>query len=205
MRNSRGASSSKARPKVNLREAALWTAGLLVALAAFTMWAAREEKKASAKSHNWPEGAPLTLDPARLTLLLFVHPQCRGTEASLQTLARVMEHCAGHANVTIMLYEDPALLAHWKGSPIQSQAESIPGATVREDHLGEAASLFGVSTSGSALLFAPDGMLLYRGGITPGLGQAGDGEVLQTWLLEGRGVRREPVFGCSLQGISDHS
>ena len=204
MRNSRGTRSSPARLKVNLREAALWTAGLLVAVAAFTMWAAREEQRASAKSRNWPEGAPLTLDPARLSLLVFVHPQCRGTEATLQTLARVMERCAGHANVTIMLYEDPALLAHWKGGPTKAVAESIPGATVREDHLGEAASFFDVKTSGSALLFAPDGTLLYRGGITPALGEVGEGEVLQTWLLEGRGVRHEPVFGCSLQGIADH-
>jgi hypothetical protein len=204
MRNGRSTRSSPARLTVTLREAALWTMGLLVAVALFTMWAAREEQKASAKSHNWPEGAPLTLDPARLTLLLFVHPQCRGTEATLQTLARVMERCAGHANVTIMMYEDPALLAHWKGSPIKSEAESIPGAMVREDHMGEAADFFDVATSGSALLFAPDGSLLYRGGITPGLGQAGEGEVLQTWLIEGRGVRHEPVFGCSLQGIADH-
>jgi len=203
MRNSR-ASNSKARLKVNVREAALWTAGLLVVLAAFTMWAAREEQRASAKSRNWPEGAPLTLDPARVTLLVFVHPQCRGTEATLQTLAHVMARCAGHANVTIMMYEDPALLAHWKGSPTQSEAESIPGASVREDHMGEAASFFDVKTSGTALVFAPDGTLLYRGGITPGLGQVGDGEVLQKWLLEGQGVRHEPVFGASLQGIGDH-
>jgi hypothetical protein len=205
MRTARGAKKKPAGLRVNLREAALWTAGLLVALVGFTLWAAREEQKASAKSRNWPEGAPLTLDPARLTLLLFVHPQCRGTEATLQTLAHVMEHCAGHANVTIMLYEDPALLAHWKGSPIKSEAESIPGATVREDHLGEAASFFDVKTSGSALIFAPDGTLLYRGGITPGLGQVGDGEVLQRWLLDGQGVRHEPVFGAPLQGIGDHS
>lgn len=204
MRYGRSASSSPAPIKVHLREAALWTAGLLVALVLFTLWAAREEQKASAKSRNWPEGAPLTLDPARLTLLVFVHPQCRGTEATLQTLAHVMERCAGHANVTIMLYEDPALLAYWKGSPIKAVAESIPGATVRNDSLGEAASFFDVTTSGSALLFAPDGTLLYRGGITPGLGQVGEGDVLQTWLLEGRGVRHEPVFGCSLQGIGDH-
>ena len=205
MRYGRNPPGRTAQPKVNLREAALWTAGLLVAVALFTMWAAREEQKAAAKSRNWPEGAPMTLDPARLTLLLFVHPQCRGTEATLQTLGHVMERCAGHANVTIMLYEDPALLAHWKGSPVKGEAESIPGATVRDDHLGETASFFDVTTSGSALLFAPDGTLLYRGGITPGLGQVGDGQVLETWLLEGRGVSREPVFGCSLKDIDEHS
>src|SRR5258708_3319639 len=52
---------------------------------------------------HWPEGSPIRLDPVKPTLLIFLHPRCPCSRASVAELAalaaRAPERCAVHATV----------------------------------------------------------------------------------------------------------
>jgi hypothetical protein len=73
---------------------------------------------------------------------------------------------------------------------------------LRDDDAVEARR-FGVFTSGQSLLYAPDGALLFSGGITASRGHAGDnaGIAAIAALARGRGAAttETPVFGCALR------
>ena len=91
----------------------------------------------------------------------------------------------------------------WAQTDLLRSARAIPGVDVAIDENGVDAKLFGVATSGHALLYGRDGSLLFSGGITAARGHAGDnagaGSLLA--IANGRPVGssgRLPVFGCEL-------
>jgi hypothetical protein len=104
--------------------------------------------------------------------------------------------------LTVVFYQPAESTADWANTDLRTSAERIPGATVRIDLDGREAARFGVATSGDALLYSPDGRLLFRGGITASRGHAGDnaGEATILELLEGGSAARSttPVYGCGL-------
>ncbi|HEX5009475.1 MAG TPA: RedB protein [Planctomycetota bacterium] len=176
---------------------ALWAASVTGGFALAARYDATAGRASSAKS-RWPADAPLALDPARPTLLLFAHPRCPCTAATIESLNRLLAHCAGRASVTVLFYDDPALGKGWAHSSLWDAAAAIDGVTVRADPLGATARLFGAWTSGQAFLFAPDGALRCEGGLTPARGHPDEGGAMRDWLLDGHGPARAPVFGCSL-------
>ena len=152
---------------------------------------------------DWPTGAGLDLDPARPTLLLFAHPRCPCTPASLEQLNRLLARGGGGASITVLFYDDPALGPDWSRTDLWDTASAMQGVTVRADPLGATAQLFGARTSGQVCLYAPDGSLLFEGGLTPARGRPGDApgfSAVHDWLLHGHGPAHAPVFGCGLVG-----
>jgi hypothetical protein len=178
----------------------LWgtgVAGGYVALARHTAGAGRE---ASAPA-SWPACAPIAADPALPTLLVFAHPQCPCTAATVEELNRLLARCADRVATCVFLYVDPALGAEWSHTALRRELEALPGVTVREDPLGAVARAFGAHTSGQTLLYGTDGTLLFSGGITPGRGHAGDSagcSALLQHVLHDTGPDRAPVYGCAL-------
>lgn len=149
---------------------------------------------------RWPADAAVALDAGAPTLLLFAHPQCPCTGATIEELNRVLARC-GPVQPTVLFYGDPALGAAWTDSPLRAAAEAIPGVQVLDDPLGATAELFGARTSGQVLLYAPDGTLLFEGGITPGRGHAGNSagrSAILKLLQHEKAGDRSPVYGCSL-------
>jgi hypothetical protein len=185
--------------QISIVSLVLWAAGVVTGFGLLAIYDATSGRAAGAKT-RWPEGTPLTLNPDHPTLVLFAHPQCPCTAATMETLNRALAQASGRAEVMVYFYDDPALGAHWTNSPVWRDAAAIPGVKVYKDELGEMARAFGAFTSGQALLYAPDGKLIYQGGLTPARGQPGDGTVLSTWLIDGTGPSTAPVFGCSLLG-----
>ena len=182
----------------------LWTAAVAGGFALAQRYDATAGRTASACT-RWPADAPLALDPARPTLLLFAHPHCPCTAATIETLNRLLAHVAGRASVTVLFYDDPALGADWAHSSLWDDTAAIEDVAVRADPLGATARRFGAWTSGQAFLFAPDGMLLYEGGLTTARGEPGECAALRAWLLDGDGPAHAPVFGCSLVSPADGS
>lgn len=150
---------------------------------------------------QWPGEAQQRPAADRPTLVLFAHPHCPCTSATIEELDRLLAACAGRVAVRVCFYSDPELGPEWTHSALWARTARIPGVTVHEDPLGAQARLFGASTSGQALLFAPDGALLFQGGLTATRGHAGDnlGRASVLALLDGKPApRTSPVFGCSL-------
>src|SRR5688572_4384291 len=51
---------------------------------------------------RWPAGSQLEQDPKRPTLLMFVHPRCPCSRASLDELGKLASACRGQAAMNVV-------------------------------------------------------------------------------------------------------
>lgn len=161
---------------------------------------------AGAVPSAWPADSSLKRAADRSTLVLFAHPRCPCTRATMSELAQVMAHTQGKLAATVVFFAPPDADRDWYDSDLHRTAAAIPGVSVVADHDGIEAKRFGVETSGHTMLFAADGRLLFQGGITASRGHEGDnaGENAIVALANGRAAPQSKtlVFGCSL---ADHA
>lgn len=151
---------------------------------------------------TWPGGAKVKLAEKTDTLLMFVHPRCPCTAASVEELAQIMAQLPGRLRSYVLLWSPPNSGAAWSSAEIAQSAAQIPGVVVLPDPGGAQASAFGAKTSGYVLLFDPQGRRLFRGGITGMRGHVGDNlgsnAVVSLVRGESRAPKSSQVFGCSL-------
>jgi len=151
-----------------------------------------------------PVGAAFALDGNRDTLIMFVHPKCPCTRASVEELNRLLARCRGEVAAHVFFVKPSGFGEEWTHSDLWRTASAIPDVVIQEDPDGAQAHLFGAETSGDVVVFNPRGQLLFNGGITSGRGHAGDnaGESAVASILAGKKTptRETPVYGCSLFG-----
>jgi hypothetical protein len=151
---------------------------------------------------HWPAGAAFVPDPAVDTLVLFAHPKCPCTRATVGELNRLMAKCEGRVAVHVLFFNPREFSDEWTKTSLWRDAARIPGVSVHEDRDGAQARLFGAATSGFVAVYDPKGNLRFSGGITGSRGHAGDnlGEDTIEALVNGRpaSVASTPVYGCSL-------
>jgi hypothetical protein len=152
----------------------------------------------------WPAGTAVPLDSRRPTLLIFVHPRCPCSRASLDELAMILDRCGDRTAAHALVFRPRRDRPDWVPSALEAALAHIPGLRHRPDRGGEEARRFGAATSGHVLLYDTRGGLIFSGGITPGRGEPGDSRGRAALLgqimgPEGEGPRH-PVFGCSLRG-----
>jgi hypothetical protein len=156
---------------------------------------------------QWPSGAQIALDSKHDTLVMFVHPRCPCTRASVEELNRLLAQRSGQVVAHVFFFKPKDFSTNWMQTDLWRSAMAIPGVAVHEDSDGAEARLFGAETSGYVLLYDPHGQLQFNGGITGGRGHAGDnaGENAVSSLLAGQAVssRQTQVYGCSLLGKCD--
>jgi len=147
----------------------------------------------------WPANSRIERVPGRPALLLFAHPGCPCTRASVHELEWLITRFPTLAVKVIAI--DPEGFSRVDDAGIVAAAASLPGVEVVRAPPAEA-DRFGVLTSGHALVFAADGRLLFSGGITSSRGHEGDNvglERIAAILSGGTPDRRDsPVFGCAL-------
>lgn len=155
---------------------------------------------------TWPDESRMERQPGRATLLLFAHPHCPCTRATIGELARLMAPARERVAVHVLFTKPPGAGDGWERTDLWDGAAAIPGVTVVRDDGGIEARRFGVATSGQALLYEADGRLRFAGGITSARGHEGDSmgrSAILTLLVDGRAERAEsPVFGCALHDPS---
>jgi hypothetical protein len=153
---------------------------------------------------RWPRAAPIPPSQNRSTLVLFVHPQCPCSRASIGELEQIVACCGSKVEVSVLFFLPPEQNRDWPMTDLWHSAARIPGVHVMEDPSGAAAQLFGARTSGQALLYNTAGRLVFNGGITAFRGHAGsnDGrEAIVALLRDGTTLHpRTRVFGCALFG-----
>jgi hypothetical protein len=161
--------------------------------------------KQTAGPKRWPEGTAVRLSHTAPTIVLFAHPFCSCTAATLEELDKVVSGRRPAPAVRVLFARsDPA----WKPGELWRRAGQIADASVQWDEDGKEARLFGAQTSGLVLLYDTRGNLLFQGGITTSRGHSGDSygaERLATALHSGRPATGSPsqVFGCALFSSSD--
>jgi hypothetical protein len=179
----------------------LW---FLVIVAGFLVLA-REEftpVQATASEPLFPRNSAIELASEKPTLLLFAHPHCPCTLASLHELDRLLAETQNRVAVIVIFTIPNGVPTGWEEGDLWNAAKTIPGLRIICDQGGAEAHRFDVKGSGHALLYAPSGKLLFSGGITASRGHEGDNlgrSAVVSFVLKGHAlVSHTPVFGCSL-------
>jgi len=150
----------------------------------------------------WPADSKIPLDNNRLTLVMFAHPHCPCTRASLGELERLLAQVPGRLNAHVVFLKPVDTAVDWEKTDLWRTASSIPGVSVYVDNAGTEAHRFHSETSGHTLLYDQAGNLRFQGGITFARGHAGDNPgrtAIQELVREGHSNQiKTPVFGCAL-------
>jgi hypothetical protein len=179
----------------------LW---LSLVVAGFTMLAHYQWKPGGkgAAPAVWPERVSIAPTPGKFNLVLSLHPHCPCSAATIEELNRILAHTAQALRVHILLYSPADADKAWSHTSLVATAEQFPNTSVAVDTDGQQAARFGAKTSGDVQLYAPDGKLLFHGGITDSRGHAGDNagaEAIVSLVNGGKpNVNQTPVYGCGI-------
>ncbi|MEM6690639.1 MAG: hypothetical protein AAF664_14485 [Planctomycetota bacterium] len=161
----------------------------------------------------WPEEIPWVDQEQRAGLLMFAHPRCPCTRASLNELQRITDRAGIQADVIFWQPKNTQDETDWSDTSLIRQAKSLSNLRVHLDHGGRMTDRFDARTSGLCLVFEEYHGLLFRGGVTSSRGHEGvsDSHSLILKALanpssplfvgsesEGSRIDEFPVFGCEI-------
>ena len=150
---------------------------------------------------DWPRLCVIPLEASRPTLLMFLHPLCPCSNASVDELNELVGRYGNRVRAHVVILRSRSL-DRGGGPRFDRSLANAAGITTWDDEGGALSRRFGVLTSGHVLLYGAGGRLLYTGGITPARGHRGDNFGTRAVLAEllGEPVERSsaPAFGCPL-------
>lgn len=161
---------------------------------------------AGAQPAAWPSDAGDTARAGRHTLIVFTHPRCPCTVATMRELARLSARVESEVDIRIAMFVPHGEPDAWAQGAVWRAARTVASATIEIDRGGRLARLFGASTSGHAALYDRGGRLVFSGGLTAARGHEGMSlgrSSVELWTLGGEGAASAPVFGCTLLGADD--
>lgn len=153
----------------------------------------------------WPVAAELSRNLDRPTLVMFLHPRCPCSAATLSELERILPVINGRVDVHLNFLLPSERPAEWARARHWRRAVKFPGVRLRADDAGREAARFGARTSGETFLFTPSGELIFRGGITPARGHEGDSvgkQAILAYFRGERGAADAKTFGCAIHAES---
>ena len=156
---------------------------------------------------HWPETSRAHRHSGQSQLVMFLHPRCPCSRATLGELEQLVAHCQGKFSAQVWFIQPQGMEDEWVKTDLWHAAASIPGVQVNVDHAGEEARLFQAVTSGQTLLYDSEGGLVFQGGITLGRGHAGDNpgrDAIESLLKQKiPSATSPPVFGCALGWVNN--
>jgi hypothetical protein len=151
----------------------------------------------------WPQSSALVHSFERPTLLMFVHPRCPCSRASVDELALLATSSADDLRMTVVFLKPAGFSGDWEKTDLWRSARQIPGVTVFCDDGGRESTRFRACVSGEVLVYDRQGHLMFHGGLTASRGHHGDnpGRTAIELLLAGKLTppQETPVFGCTLR------
>ncbi len=152
---------------------------------------------------TWPETSSLQPAGAQGTLVVFAHPHCPCTQATMGELERVLRYVQHQVRTYVVFVQPDGYSDDWVRDDLWQRAAAMPGVTPVRDEHGTETGRFGAFTSGQVLYFTADGHLQFAGGITGSRGHEGNNkgrQALLRWIQDDRADRSSTfVFGCALQ------
>jgi hypothetical protein len=151
---------------------------------------------------RWPDGSGIPRGSEEPTLVVFAHPRCPCTAATLEELAEIVATTGVRASVNVIFFNPADAGLDWTHTTTVLRAAEISSVTVQIDKDGVEARRFHAATSGRTLLYSAAGELLFDGGITGSRGHVGKNAgsaALVALLTRPSGARATaPVFGCAI-------
>jgi hypothetical protein len=154
---------------------------------------------------RWPRASRIALDRERATLVMFVHPRCPCTSASVAELDRLLTTVGSRVRPWVVVFRPADADRAWDDASLWRRVSALPGVVVLPDD-GAEAQRFRAFTSGLVLLYDTRGRRTFSGGITSSRGHEGRsfGQSRIVAILDGRRPDRDetPVFGCALRATA---
>jgi hypothetical protein len=150
----------------------------------------------------WPAGAFAADPSAGFRVVLFAHPCCPCTRATLNKLDESLPRIPGGTSIHVIFVTAGLSPADLSGSTLVDMARGLPGVDVRLDDTGDEARRFGAKISGEVLVFDRQGRRVFHGGLTSARGHDGESAAQQQLERTLRGQSYDsytaPVYGCAL-------
>ncbi|HEY1603940.1 MAG TPA: hypothetical protein VGG64_30345 [Pirellulales bacterium] len=187
---------------------ALWALACVAGLMALGQYENTPGRSAEV-TNQWPAGTEIVRNSAGPTLVMFAHPRCPCTRASIAELERVVAQSGGTIHPQVVFFTPSGMSQGWEQTDLWQSAAAIPGVEVSNDLDGSEAKRFHATTSGHTVLYDADGTLLFTGGITSARGHQGDNagrSAVVSLLRSGTAECRDaPVYGCPIVTSLDPS
>jgi hypothetical protein len=149
----------------------------------------------------WPAQTGLPRAGNATRVVVFLHPRCPCSSATVGELARVLARAPRGVEITLAYYAPSTEPAVWGRTALRSAGRSL-NAREFDDVDGLEARRFGAVNSGHVVAYGPDRRLRFAGGITPSRGHQGDnaGEDSLIAVLQGQAPRMAatPTYGCAI-------
>ena len=153
---------------------------------------------------TWPEASSIVRNAQRPTLLLFLHPHCACSRATVEELERLhtLAPASSLPSIYIVASAPRDVGDRWWSSSLLGRTARLPNARIINDAGGVETARFGAQLSGTVLLYHVDGRRLYAGGVTMARGHDGHNAGIQSvanLLIDSNAqIAPIPVFGCKV-------
>jgi hypothetical protein len=152
----------------------------------------------------WPVESTIVRSKQRPMLLLFLHPHCACSQATVEQLERLTTLVPARLLPTIcVVASSPRSTGRtWESTPLLNRIPRLPNSYVFHDAGGVETALFGAQLSGTVILYDTDGRRLYAGGVTMARGHDGHNAGIQAvadlLINPEASAPSVPAFGCSV-------
>jgi hypothetical protein len=179
-----------------------WALAAAVGVCLSMEYASAPSATADAQS-LWPAESTIRRSTTAPTLLVFLHPKCPCSRATLAELRVLLSKCVERPQLRIVVVRPSGAPVGWERGELWDMAAAIPGAIVSVDPDCREADRFHARTSGEVLLYGAQGALAYHGGLTWARGHEGESvgrDSLESIINSGRADNvQTPVYGCALK------
>ena len=151
---------------------------------------------------RWPSASKIARTPGLPTLVMFIHPHCPCSRASMRELSVIMTACQKKMRTQVVFIRPEKFNEEWVKTDLWESAVHMPGVEAIVDDLGRESQIFHTDVSGQTMLYDGPGNLVFSGGITSARGHEGDNDgrdAIVTFLTKGVILKKQtPFFGCLL-------
>jgi len=150
---------------------------------------------------SWVDNPYATRATDRATVLVFIHPHCPCSRATLRELERDLA-AGAPAAVHVFFVQPRGADSGFEKGPLWDQASAIKGVKLHVDAGGVFAAQLGATLSGHVLVFDAAGERTFAGGITPARAHEGESGARQAFIASLASDSRQATtttFGCLLE------
>lgn len=152
----------------------------------------------------WPEKSKIGRDSSRPNLIIFLHPKCSCSRATVGELERLMVFIREKISISVVFSIAGGDTGEVLGSDLATSVKRIIGVdSVFIDEDDVESTLFGAKTSGQSYLYDKNGALVFSGGLTSARGHMGDSagrDAILSWLRnKDQTSVFTAVFGCLIK------
>ncbi|MBA3480734.1 MAG: RedB protein [Pirellulales bacterium] len=191
---------------------AVWGLVLAASWSSLTAYGFKRDVLNDAPSAYWPADSQIARRADRSLLLVFLHPMCPCSHATISELESILptqNHGADrNPDVAIVACTPRSMTETWTRTSLVQRAAQLPRAKVYADVGGVEAARFAATTSGEVVLVDASGKRLYAGGVTKSRGHVGGnaGAEAVARLLRGEPEAGAvlPALGCRLVRDAGH-